>query len=312
MVKRMIKTNFFDFKKCIAFFTAILMIVWVFSYTTNNYSDAANSSLTYRVYNAKTGGLLRTYTLAPLETDDNSRAVINTDDRVIDWTKSGVVKILTKTSSISSFGSGFVVGKHTIATAAHCLYGYADGTPRSVSEVLLFDTSGNVSLRATPVEYHVPTKFINAVSDETYHAISDYALITVKEDLSAYMCFDLGVPTDSFKNKNATVTVTGFPYEYNSSTKHMKYSGNGKIKKLPDEYDDNNLLFYDTDTSKGNSGGPVFLTESLRGETYYTVVAINVGDGSYEENGKEYPINAGMRITTDLIHFYKSNKNLNY
>lgn len=312
MVKRMIKTNFFNLKKCIAFFTAILMIVWVFSYTTNNYSDAANSSQTYRVYNAKTGGLLRTYTLAPLETDDNSRAVIGDDDRVIDWTKSGVVKIMTKSSTTSSIASGFVVGKHTIATAAHCVYYYRTGESKSITEVLLFDTSGNVSLRATPVEYHVPTKFTSAVSDGTYHAISDYALITVEEDLSAYMCFDLGVPTDSFENKNATVTVTGFPHEYNSSTKHMKYSGNGKIKKLPDDYDYDNLLYYDTDTSEGTSGGPVFLTESLRGETYYTVVAINVGDGSYEENGKEYPINAGMRITTDLIHFYKSNKNLNY
>lgn len=299
----MIKTNVLNFKKGVAVFIAMLMMVWLFSYTTNNYSDAANSSLTYRVYNAKTGGFLRTYTLAPLETDDNSRAVIgDDDDRVIDWTKSGVVKIM---NSSYYLGSGFIVGRHTIATAAHCLCDYKNGNSKIVSEILLFDTNGNVSLHATPVEYHLPTTFVNnAVANngkDNYNSESDYALITVKEDLSAYMCFDLGAPLDSFKDKNATVTVTGFPKEHNTYTNHMKYSGNGEVSNIT-----NNLLYHKADTSGGNSGSPVFLTESLQGKTYYTVVAINIA------GSKANIENIGTRITTDLIHFYKSSKNLNY
>lgn len=300
----MIKTNVLKFKKAVAVFMAMLLMMLSFSYTANDNSDAANSSMSYKVYNATTGHYLREYTLAPLETDnnDNTRSIIDDDDRVVDWTKSGVTKII---NADGSFGSGFVVDEHTIATAAHCLYNCSNTTTRNISKILLFDTSGNIEQNIIPVEYHLPIKFINAVSNKEYSTISDYALITVEEDLSEYMCFELGVPLDSFVNGNATVTTTGFPEKVNKKIvntciKHMKYSGNGKVCGGNTE---NTLLYYKADASEGNSGGPVYITESLNGRTYYTVVAINVAQSNN---------NIGTRMTTDLIHFYKSNNNLRY
>lgn len=300
----MIKTNVLKFKKAVAVFMAMLLMMLSFSYTANDNSDAANSSRTYKVYNATNGNYLRSYTLTPLNTSDNSRGIIGTDERVIDWTKSGVVKIIDTDTSI---GSGFVVDEHTIATAAHCVYDYDkyENGPSSISEVLLFDTNGNIEQTVTPIEYHVPINFINVADNGKYSPTFDYALITVKEDLSEYMCFELGVPLDSFVNGNATVTTTGFPEKVNKKIvntciKHMKYSGNGKVCGGNTE---NTLLYYKADASEGNSGGPVYITESLNGRTYYTVVAINVAQSNN---------NIGTRMTTDLIHFYKSNNNLRY
>lgn len=304
----MIKTNVLKFKKAVAVFMAMLLMMLSFSYTANDNSDAANSSRTYKVYNATNGNYLRSYTLTPLNTSDNSRGIIDTDERVIDWTKSGVVKIIDTDTSI---GSGFVVDEHTIATAAHCVYDYDkyENGPSSVSEVLLFDTNGNIEQTVTPIEYHVPINFINVADNGKYSPTFDYALITVKEDLSEYMCFELGVPLDSFVNgeTNATVSVTGFP-EYinktnlvNTTDKHMMYTGNGKVCGGDTE---GYFLRHMADVSNGNSGGPVYITESLQGRTYYTVVAIHTNGLS------DY--GWGTRMTTDLIHFYKSNSNLNY
>lgn len=300
------KTNVVNVKKITAVAVAFLLMILSVSYSGNK-SDAANTARAYRIFNAKTGVKIGSdYTLNALPAEDNSRSVIGDDERVIDWTKSGVVKLIGYGSGYYATSTGFVVGDHTIATAAHCVYDYKKHEPIPVSKVLLFDKSGNVTLEATSVESHIPVAFINDVSDGNYKATSDYALITVKEDLSAYACFNLGVSLDSFINSNSVVTVTGFPGEWgkrgeevtvNTDKKHMMYSGNGKICG-----GDNSLMYYNTDASGGNSGGPVYITESAYGETYYTVVAIHTNGGSYQ--------NRGTRITTDLIHFYKCNPNI--
>ena len=302
---RIIKANVVNVKKVTAVVIAFLMMVLSVVYA-NSKSEAANTSVKYRIFNAKTGVQIGDdYTLNALKSEDNSRAVIGEDERVIDWTKSGVAKIITSTS----LSTGFVIDDHTITTAAHCVHGYNKGNPKpkKISKILLFDINGNVTLEATPVEYHVPIEFINNVTKNGYQALSDYALITVKEDLSAYACFNLGVPLDSFVNSNSVVTVTGFPGTWgkpgeemtvNTVTKHMMYSGNGKMYDGTDS-----IIRYEADMTPGDSGGPVYITESAYGETYYTVVAINIAEPDVDN--PEY--NIGTRITTDLIHFYSAN-----
>lgn len=277
------KTNVVNVKKITAVAVAFLLMILSVSYSGSK-SDAANTARTYRIFNAKTGAKIGSdYTLNALPAEDNSRSIIGDDERVIDWTKSGVVKLM---SSDYYIGSGFVVSDHVIATAAHCAYN------KKISEILLFDNSGNVTMHATPVQSHIPVNYVNN-SSTNY----DYALITIKEDLSAYACFNLGVPLDSFVNGNSAVTVTGFPGDYNTHTTHMKYSSNGIICG-----GNNSLIYYSADTIGGNSGGPVYLTESAYGQTYYTVVAIHTNGVSSQ--------NYGTRITTDLIHFYKRNPNI--
>lgn len=303
----MSRINTLNARRAVAIFMAVVMMILSLSYAGNNQTDAANTSRQYRIFNAKTGAKIDEYTLDPFESVNNARSVIGgEDERVIDWTKSGVVKII---DSNDVFGSGFVVSDHVIATAAHCLYNAQGKKAKKISKILLFDTSGNVTLEATPVQSHIPVTFINVAQSEFigYTTASDYALITVKEDLSSYACFSLGVPLASFNTKNATVSVTGFPatvgnqgeeVTVNTATQHMMYTGNGKIYN-----GDAELIRYTTDTSPGNSGGPVYITESLNGTIYYTVVAINIA----EINMSNPPYNIGYRLTTDLIHFYTGN-----
>lgn len=295
------EVKFLNIRRCVAVFMAMLITVLSLSYTNNNHANATNSSITYFVYDAKTAEKIpnRNYILTKLGSSDNKRTVIGEDERVIDWTKSGVVKIMNSSSYI---GSGFVVSDHVIATAAHCAYN------EKISEILLFDNSGNVTLHATPVESHIPYNYCKNNEDETY----DYALITVKEDLSDYACFDLGVPLNCFANSKPVVSVTGFPgtigkpgekTTVNTHTKHMMYTGNGIVKKI----NDSNLIFYEADTIGGNSGGPVYITESFKGKTYYTVIAIH----AYGTHDDHMDGNHGTCMNTDLIHFY-NNKNIQW
>ncbi len=277
---------------------AVMAAIVVFMVSMCTYSaeaNATNTSRTYKVYNAQTGAYLqqRDYTLGAFDTypnvnSGNARSLIGKyDERLPDWTKSGVCKILLDGGG---FGSGFVVDEHIIATAAHCVKNLA------ISEILLFNTNGTISLSATPVEYHYP---------EIYSTdYCDYALITVEEDLSDYMCFNLGVALDSFSTNNPAVSVTGFSGDLNNDNDntHTMYTGTGAIIDL-----NSAQIFHTADTGGGNSGGPIYITESRGGHVYFTVIAIHT-------NGEHYgvPGNRGARISTDELQFYYNNPNIIY
>lgn len=299
----MMKTKMLSIQKMVAMIIAtLIMVLSVSSYQMN--AGAVNTEQYYRVYNAQTGSLMRRYKLDPLESHTNTRSIIDDDNRDVDWSKSGVCKIIT---TAGSFGTGFVVDAHTIATAAHCLYHNQAGS-RSLSDILLFDTSGNITLHATPIEYHIPINFISKLSSVSGTNEYDYALITVEEDLSDYACFDLGVMLDDFTTSGTTLSVTGFPQIVentivNSVNNHNMYTGEGIILSQNDFSFDLQLT-YTNDVTGGNSGGPVYLTESRCGYTYYIVIGINTTSLT--------AYNLGTRITTDLIHFYKNNPNLNW
>ncbi len=121
------KAKMINSKKMLAVIITVLMTVLVLS-SYQMKANAVNTAQTYKVYNATNGSYLRSYTLNPLTADNNTRSVIGEDERVIDWTKSGVVKIMTSNSYI---GTGFVIDAHTIATAAHCVKNFV------LSEILV-------------------------------------------------------------------------------------------------------------------------------------------------------------------------------
>lgn len=307
------KTNIFSLKKITAVVIAFLMMILSVSYSNTTNSDAANMAIKYRIFNAKTGVQIGDdYTLGmhPDEKPLIPCSIVGDDDRIVNWDRSGVVKIM---DSYGGFSSGFVVSDHVIATAAHCVYDYEFNVAIPLSEVLLFDNKGNVTLHATPVQYHVPLPFIiTSQNSQDYRIKADYALITVKEDLSSYACFDLGVPLEPFDSSNSVVTVAGFPRIIgnpneekivNTTTKHMMYSGSGKVyNPESDKVKSNSLIFYKADSTTGDSGGPVYITESAYGETYYTVVGINAAS---PKKSNEY--NAGVRIDSNLIYFFTGN-----
>lgn len=317
------------FKRLLCFAVALTIAFIVPNFSNENIS-AVNTDVTYYSYNAKTGQFIEEYDLESLDTVGmvNSRSG-STDDRVLDWTKHGVVKIFCKNLDDlqTSRGTGFVVGEHVIATAAHVVNGTA------INKILIFKGNANDYMELTPVEYHLPKIYheehkieiilnhpdrMNAEIEARCH---DYALITVEEDLSDYMCFNLGVATDEAIENNTAVTLTGFPGTVHDEFNHVNnektnnmYSGTGVLLDMSEhinEYVDlyiNNkdLIFcYDNRSSSGASGGPVYITESYAGNVYYTVVGINVAGGGTE-------CRMGVRMTTDLLHFYMNNNYLDW
>ena len=93
---------------------------------------------------------------------------------------------------------------------------------------------------------------------------------------------------------------------YDTKTSHSQYTGTGNLQDLTDY-----KLFYDTDTSGGNSGGPVYIEETINNNKCYTVLAIHTHgeDGNDNDNSEN---NCGTRITTDIMKFYMSNSNIGY
>lgn len=266
--------------------------------------NSASEWRTYVAYDSQSGNRLRTYSLRVIGSADtsNTRTVIGTDERVQDWSNIGVAKIISADDSYH-LGTGFVVDNHTIATAAHVVYDTETSYAYSLIELLLFDENGEEH-SFTPVEYHIPMNYINLTD---YQANYDYALITVEEDLSDYMSFDLGAITDNAINNTFQITTIGFPSYANGYTNHLevhnKMMSNGEI--TTNCIDDKEYIFsHSADTSGGNSGGPIYTTETLNGVTYYTVIGIHSGWlGNY---------NTGVRFTSHVLKFLSANTNINY
>ncbi len=160
-------------------------------------SELPTASRSYRVYNAQTGTYLRNYSLsvtdlrdstntniADIGNSDNTRDIIGDNTQTTDWSNIGVAKIMSYGSMYDYLGTGFVIGPHTIATAAHVVFETANGYDcvRDIDEVLLFDETGSAT-SFTPVECHIPSLFVQGTSPTN---ANDYAIITVEEDLSDY------------------------------------------------------------------------------------------------------------------------------
>lgn len=286
---------------------AVMSAIVVFMVSMCTYSaeaNATNTSRYYLVYAAKVGSTnsIRRYELSALADVNNARSVI--ENREIDWSKSGVVKLRMPTTYA---GTGFVVDEHTIATAAHCVYTVETQTSKAINDILLFDASGNVEMIVTPVEMHVPELYVYGKGNREYDARYDYALITVEEDLSEYMCFDLGVTLDNADESNLDILLTGFPKniygnddDVNSFDVHNMYTGTGNITDITELQILSNNYF-----SSGNSGGPIYVEESRGSYTYYSVIGILT-------SGAAPNYSYSTRITTDQLHFYRNNPNLIY
>jgi V8-like Glu-specific endopeptidase len=260
----------------------------------------------YYVYSAKTGNKTSTYTLYAgdvskiTSTSASTRAILDGDDRELETSLKGVV-------NINNIATGFIVDSHTIVTAAHCLYTKSSDEVVSSCVLYLYDDStgevkyNNASVTATPVEFHIPAKYISS-SSETVYKRYDYAVITVKEDLSDYVSFNLGVARSKAIDK--TVSATGFGWNsdnekynkgINTSLIGKMSTGSGKIVSISSY-----RIGCDADTINGDSGGPL----------YYTDNGINtvVGIISTQMTSTNYC----TRITTDILQFVYNNDNLGY
>ena len=252
----------------------------------------------YRRYNAQTGAALGTYGLTPVPNisasrSANTRNIIGDDDRVIDYSKSGVVKL-------SNGSTGFIVGNHTILTAAHCV----DGAKNL--KYTLYNSDGTVNATYNAVSYHVPQKYVFA-PEGTNKTGYDYAVITVAENLSSYRCFNIGVCRDGIVNVNPDVYVTGFSGEESSSSNPELFgeivTGSGKLTANEENYKIKpKFLHYSTDTIGGTSGSPIYVKDS---NGVMTVIGINTNSGANST------YNFGRRIDSNILHFIYNNSYFN-
>jgi len=212
-------------------------------------------------------------------------------------------------------GSGFIVGAHCIATAAHCVIsgnGFADNLTVSMCN----SSKQNTVQTVNAVRVHIPKKYrTGAKSDE--RVAYDYALIYVEEDLTPYGIFDLGIATDTFLKNEGQIVTSGFPeYTHEDTTpiKNILTQRYYSIGKMQTYYNESGLKEYPNSvnqrfqatciTSGGDSGGPAYAITYLDGKRYDTVVGIVTGGGKDKDG---YFGTYGVRITLDLLHFYKNN-----
>ncbi len=278
-------------------------------------ADAAATSIKYTKYTYATNTTSE-YTLTLEEqVNVNTRDTIGSETRTPDQ-NDGIVKIFSGESNWR--GTGFIIDDHTIATCAHDLINETQGYFPDIN-IGLFDEDGNLtSTRLTVIESHIASEYVEAITDSepTYLADYDYALMTVAEDLSDRVHFELGVlPLEADDTFTANIYVTGIPQDLNHQTVltdyNTIYTGKGNIYTASSPYG-SQLLHFDTDTSNGNSGSPVYVKTSFTVGTnepqiLNTVIAIYTL-GSPEN----IQTNAGVRITAPILQFYNNNPNISY
>lgn len=290
-----------NFKRTLAVCLALLLfgLSCIFQ-TNNNNANAANTTQVYLAYNAKTGQFLRQYSLSPLSSQNNSRAIIGTEDRFVDWSKSGTVKLMRE-----GFygGTGFVVDEHTIVTAAHCVYICEYDEPKKFTNILLFDSQGNIEMTANPVEYHIPRNYRKTSYTEKY----DYAIITVEEDLSNYICYNLGMLSDANLINNMPISITGFSQDANGYTNHTAITATGTVTGT--NLTERKIISTNAVIAGGNSGGPVYTTETRGGRTYYTVIGISTTRSPIDDI---YGYGNCKYIDTNMLHFFINNSHKQY
>ena len=173
--------------------------------------------------------------------------VIGVDSRTVvtnyladPYKKIVLLKMHFKTGFFS--GTGAMINKNTVLTAAHNVYDYASKSFADQITVLAGVAPGKLPLgTAKVIQKFVPNEWINSGASE-----HDFAVLKLDNDLgnkTGFFAFsqDLSV--------NQPIQITGYPGDKAS---HTQYSGRGK---LLDFNKDN--LFYDVDTYNGESGSPI-------------------------------------------------------
>lgn len=222
-------------------------------------------------------------------------------------------------------GTGFIVGNHHIATAAHCVY--KNGDFLSSISIETYDRSGEpTGDKLDAVEVRIPTAYPGSgYLDATY----DYALITVVQDLTeydptteeGYVHFNIGNCYNMTNSQAGTIPlhVTGVPGLIgddlsSSNTSNALYTHYGSV------YGNSNtsVLCYAIDASHGQSGSPVY---TITRETYndeftytYTALAIHAYNDGTVTNGisANCNYNYGTLMAKHHLLFYNANPHASY
>ncbi len=188
---------------------------------------------------------------------DNSNLIKLTSTSDSNFDKRVVQIYAVYSDGSSYYSTGFIVGKHTVATCAHGLYkSDKNGYPTYVN--VYVERCGSSSYNndySFKVTYSADKKNI-LVKDEykkTANRADDIGIITTTKDLSALGKFDLNTAYTPDKNNPHTYTVKGYPMEdgYSEYHRYQCYSS-GNYRSII-----NGGLRYYASTLHGMSGSPV-------------------------------------------------------
>ena len=305
-----------------------------FSYPSNLSELPAQISggVSYNIYDADDESYEGMYTLPPLSnisatstTSTNTRGIIGTDDRVIENGLLGVINI--QDSSNNNVGTAYVVDDHTILTVAHIIYQKKNNVSY-IAPGLKFKVFSDYNTESddytiTPVSYHVPNFYVNNAYTglESSNQINDiavkydYAIVTVQEDLSDLVNFNLGIAREELPI-GTNIYVTGFGGDCAGITPgfdDVKTTGYGNLITSNDAgINTGYVLRYLTDAVPGNSGSPVYVLGGNNGTSKTAIGVNNIGWGYFDETTQQdvYTCNQCVKITTDILHFIFNNSYL--
>lgn len=289
---------------------------------------ASSSYITYRRYSYATGTWsdYNLYSADPIANSMNPSRYDYPDNRIEDDDTS-VVKlsfaVYNENGTLVSYtGTGFIVDTNIIATCAHCVYNRSSLNPDNTTgmfainyTISIYDDDFSYPLATfSPVSVHIPKTYITSLS-EPERSSFEYALLYLGEDvnLSQYGVFDLGVANDDYLINEGDVKCSGFPQQVNGGLNPTggRYISDGQMGMFDIQ---NSIYQYPASCDKrfhattvnsgGDSGGPVYAVSEFGNSEYHTVIGICSG-GSYDMPTATGSGTYGVRITADLLRFYR-------
>lgn len=248
------------------------------------YYDVATESITYEPILDSGTNIVDGYTvenIAPcniVNSPDDRREMNPYDSRICFLV--GKWKTGDNTYREKFCGTGFLISNNAVATAAHTFYDRNNTyQPIAVSMKIYYGLKGDYRSSnnyVTAAGFAYDTGFSTDVS-------KDYGVIRLNSSLSkGYFGFT------SSQSVNQSVTVTGYPGE--ADKLYKQYTASGTINKI-----DTIKLYYKINTTGGQSGAPVYTTNSG------SAVAVGIHIGYAGNN-----LNCATRITPSMYNlFYK-------
>lgn len=248
--------------------------------STTVLTASLNETRSYKKYDVASN-TVSTYTLNSLDTLTNQKmATYGMERNHVEIPDDNVLVVRL------NGGSGFIIGDHLIATAAHCVYNSNGFVADNIS---LYDNN-NVEHHLTFSSIHIPNSYVQNMSSTNCYPF-DYALVTVEEDLSQYGSMQLSMVTNQFLNTGNNISFSGFPQGYEG----RQYTTGGVTIVAGNPY----RLECETEAIGGKSGGPMYYTEKDGSKAV-------VGITTHNSNS----CGRGVRISSTLLQFYYNNNNI--